>query len=182
MKILDIVQFRYCPKCGERNLQPYDAKSFVCVSCGFVYYHSSAAVAAGIIEIDGKIILTRRAVEPQKGLLGLPGGFADYDETLESALRRELHEELNITVTTPVYLCSHWERYLFREVLYFSTVAFFVAIANDISHITADDDVDAFLFIQTNDIDERMLAFESDRIALDCYRQLKTVQTKTSPT
>jgi NAD+ diphosphatase len=173
--MLDIIQFRFCPRCGEGNLQLYDAKSFICVSCGFVYYHSSAAVAVGIIEYDGKIILTRRAVEPQKGLFALPGGFVDYDESLEGALKRELHEELNITVTTPTYLCSHWERYLFREVLYFSSVAFFVASANDISNIAANDDVDAFLLIQPNDIDDRTLAFESDKVALAEYQKSNTV-------
>ena len=149
-----------------------DAKSFVCLSCGFIYYHSSAAVAVGIIECDDKIVLTKRACEPQKGLLALPGGFVDYEESLESALVRELQEELNLTVTTPTYLCSHWERYLFRDVVYFSTIAFYVVSVNDISNAKAKDDIDAFLLVQPNDINYNKLAFESDRVALDRYRRL----------
>ena len=126
MRVLDFVNFKYCPRCGEQRLRSSDAKSFVCLSCGFVYYHGSAAVAVGIIEWDDKIILTKRAREPQKGLLALPGGFVDYEESLESALVRELQEELNLTVTTPIYLCSHWERYPFRDVVYFATIAFYL--------------------------------------------------------
>lgn len=175
MRMLDNVKFRYCPRCGEQQLQPNDAKSLVCLSCGFVYYHSSAAVAVAIIESDSSIILTRRANEPQKGWLALPGGFVDYDESLESALIRELKEELNLSITTPIYFCSHGERYLFREVIYFTTIAFFVVKANDISNISANDDIDAFLLIQPNDIDYSKLAFEADKVALDRYRMLKTI-------
>ena len=46
--------------------------------------------------------------------------------------------------------------------------------ANDISNITAKDDVDAFLFIHPNDIDYSKLAFESDRVALDKYQKLNS--------
>ena len=174
IRMLDIVKFKYCPRCGEQQLHPHDAKSLVCSSCGFVYYHSSAAVAVGIVECDEKIILTQRAIEPNKGLLALPGGFVDYEESLECGLIRELQEELNITIKSPTYLCSYWERYLFLDVLYFSTIAFFVVRANDISNITAKDDVDAFLFIRPNDIDYSKLAFESDRVALDKYQKLNS--------
>jgi ADP-ribose pyrophosphatase YjhB (NUDIX family) len=142
------------------------------LSCGFVYYHGSAAVAVAIIEYEDKIILTQRANEPQKGLLALPGGFVDYEESLEGALIRELQEELNLTITAPTYLCSHWERYLFRDVVYFCTITFYVVKVNDISNVTANDDIDAFRLIHPSDIDYNKLAFESDRVALDKYRKL----------
>ena len=171
MRMLDCVGFRFCPRCGEQCLQPNDAKSFVCSSCGFVYYHSPVAVAVGIIESDDKILLTKRAREPQKGLLALPGGFVDYRESLESALVRELQEELNLTVVVRTYLCSHWEEYLFRDVVYFSTIAFYVVDATDLSDATADDDIDAFFLVQLDQIDYGELAFESDRVALERYRK-----------
>jgi ADP-ribose pyrophosphatase YjhB (NUDIX family) len=171
--MLDFVKFKYCPQCGGQKLQPNDPKSFVCLSCGFVYYHSSAAVVSAIIEYDDKIILTQRAIEPHKGLLGLPGGFVDYEESLEDALLREIQEELNLTITAPAYLCSHWERYLSREVVYFCTVAFYVVKANDISNAKAHDDIDAFLLIRPGEIYDDKLAFEGDRAAIDKYRNLK---------
>ena len=157
-------------------MQSNDTNSFVCLSCDFVYYHSSAAVVVGIIECDDKIVLTRRAREPQKGLLSLPGGFVYYEESLESALVRELEEELNLTVTTSIYLCSHWDRYLFQDVVYFSAIAFYVVSVNDISNAKAQDDIDAFLLVQPNDINYSKLAFESERVALDRYRRLNTLR------
>jgi ADP-ribose pyrophosphatase YjhB (NUDIX family) len=170
--MLDYIKFKFCPRCGGKQLQSNDAKSFVCLSCGFVYYHGAAAVVSAIVECDDKIILTRRANEPQKGLLALPGGFVDYEESLEAALIRELQEELNLTGTSPVYLCSNWERYFSRDVQYFCTIAFFVVKVNDFSTITARDDIEAFQLIRPGEIDYDKLAFGTDRVALDEYRKL----------
>jgi bifunctional NMN adenylyltransferase/nudix hydrolase len=46
----------------------------------------------------GHILLIRRAKAPGKGLLALPGGFLDQDETLESCALRELQEETCFSV------------------------------------------------------------------------------------
>jgi NAD+ diphosphatase len=170
--MLDFLKFKYCPRCGNQQLQPNDAKSFVCLSCGFVYYHGSAAVVSAVVEWEDRIILTSRGNEPQKGMLALPGGFVDYEESLETALIRELQEELNLTVTSPVYLCSDWERYSSRDVLYFTTIAFFVIRAPAIENLTARDDIDAYQLIRPGDIDYDKLAFRTDRVALDKYRKL----------
>lgn len=172
LRMLDFLKFKYCPRCGEQQLQPNDAKSFKCLSCGLVYYHGTAAVAVAIVEYQDQIILTTRAIEPQKGWLALPGGFVDYEESLEDALIRELEEELNLSVKSPVYLCSEGERYLSRDVLYFCTIAFFVVRVNDISQVSARDDIDAFQLFRPGDIENDKLAFKTDRLALDGYRKL----------
>lgn len=169
MRMLDFVRFKYCPRCGRQSLKSEGVKSFTCLFCSFVYYHGAAAVSVGILEFDEKIILTKRANEPQKGFLALPGGFVDYEESLEDALIRELKEELNLTVTNPAYLCSHWERYLFRDVLYFSTIAYFVVRLEDISAAKANDEIDAYSLVRANEIDPEKLAFQSDKIALERY-------------
>jgi ribosomal protein S27AE len=158
--MLDFVKFNYCPRCGEACLQANDAKSFVCLACGLVYYHATCAVVSALVAYEDKIILTRRANEPQKGLWGLPGGFVDYEESLETA----------------AYLCSDWERYLSREVLYFCSIAFFVVQVNDIAILTPGDDVEAFQLIQPGLIDHDMLAFQTDKVALERYRKLIAIQ------
>ena len=169
--MLDFVKFKYCPRCGEQQLQPNDAKSFVCLSCGFVYYHGSTAAVAGIIQYEDKIILTHRVNESEKDILALPGGFADYEESLENALIREIQEELNLSITAPIYLCSQGERLLSLDVVYFCTIAFYIAKVCDITNATARDDIDGFLFIRPSEIDYNKLAFETDRVALDKYRE-----------
>ena len=41
----------------------------------------------------GKILLAKRAIEPQKGFWGLPAGFLEKNETAEQGALRELFEE-----------------------------------------------------------------------------------------
>ena len=49
-----------------------------------------------IVEIEDKIVLIKR-VNPPHGW-ALPGGFVEYDESLESAAKREAMEEINLEV------------------------------------------------------------------------------------
>jgi bifunctional NMN adenylyltransferase/nudix hydrolase len=52
-----------------------------------------------LITQAGHILLIRRGKAPGKGLLALPGGFLDPDETLESCALRELEEETHFGVS-----------------------------------------------------------------------------------
>ena len=45
-----------------------------------------------------QILLIVRKNDPYKGMWCLPGGFVEDDEDLETAAKRELHEETNIKV------------------------------------------------------------------------------------
>ncbi|PTT03442.1 NUDIX domain-containing protein, partial [Pseudomonas sp. HMWF006] len=57
-------------------------------------------VAAAVIRDDsGKVLIARRAdTQHQGGLWEFPGGKVEADESVETALARELHEELGIVV------------------------------------------------------------------------------------
>lgn len=76
--------------------------------------------SAGIIIKDKKVLLVTNKKQP---FYWTPGGKLEEDETAEEALKRELMEELNITVTkaTPyfTYLSSIEEDTKSREVICF---------------------------------------------------------------
>src|SRR5271154_3024562 len=54
------------------------------------------AVVFGFDDQDLKVLLIQRALEPFAGKWALPGGFVQADESLETAVRRELQEETGL--------------------------------------------------------------------------------------
>ena len=87
-------QFAYCPRCGSAEFMANDERSKRCGHCGFVYYlNASAATAAFILNDRNEILVSRRAFEPAKDTLDLPGGFVDPGESIDRGMRREILEE-----------------------------------------------------------------------------------------
>ena len=61
--------------------------------------HKNPALTVDAVIIkDGKIVLIKRKEEPFQGQYALPGGFVEYGETVEAALRREVLEETGLIV------------------------------------------------------------------------------------
>jgi 8-oxo-dGTP diphosphatase len=77
--------------------------------------HVAAAVIRGA---DGRILLARRADQQhQGGLWEFPGGKVEAGETVAAALRRELQEELGITVTNARPLIKVQHDYPDKQIL-----------------------------------------------------------------
>jgi NAD+ diphosphatase len=111
--------FQYCPKCGSSSFAKINEKKFRCNDCSFQYYFNANGAVVGIIRNkQGEVLFTRRAKEPGKGTLDLPGGFIDFDETAEEALIRESEEELGLTVCKTEYYCSIPNLYVYGGMLY----------------------------------------------------------------
>ena len=84
-------QFKYCPKCGSVHFEINNEKSKRCADCEFVYYFNpSAAPVALIMNERNELLVCRRAKDPAKGTLDLPGGFIDMAETGEEGVSREV--------------------------------------------------------------------------------------------
>lgn len=60
------------------------------------FYIAVDAVVFTILDKELKILLIKRKNDPSKGRYALPGGFAELDENLEDAARRELEEETGV--------------------------------------------------------------------------------------
>jgi ADP-ribose pyrophosphatase YjhB (NUDIX family) len=57
--------------------------------------------------------VVRRAKDPAKGTLDLPGGFVDNEETAEQGMAREIKEETGLNVDYIEYLFSSPNVYLY---------------------------------------------------------------------
>jgi ADP-ribose pyrophosphatase YjhB (NUDIX family) len=92
--------FRFCPLCGAtvvRRVVSRDMREYpVCGECGFVCYLHPKVVAVTIPVRHGRVLLTRRAIEPAHGLWTFPGGYVDWGESVPAAARREMREEVGL--------------------------------------------------------------------------------------
>ena len=93
---------RFCPLCAgalDREPVPPDQREqAVCSRCRFIFYLNPKLVAGTIPEHDGRILLTRRSINPGHGLWTFPGGFVDFGETVTDAALRETFEETGLHV------------------------------------------------------------------------------------
>jgi ADP-ribose pyrophosphatase YjhB (NUDIX family) len=58
------------------------------------------------VNANGEVLVARRAKEPAKGTLDLPGGFCDCYESVEQGIAREIEEETGLKVKETNYLFS----------------------------------------------------------------------------
>ncbi len=77
------------------------------------YANICAATAAFIMNDKNELLVVRRAKEPAKGTLDLPGGFCDMYETVEEGMRREIQEETGLEVDAIEYLFSSPNVYMY---------------------------------------------------------------------
>jgi len=93
---------RFCPLCAaplvREAVPPDQREQAVCSTCRFVFYLNPKLVAGTIPEQDGRILLTRRSINPSRGLWTFPGGFVDFGETVTDAALRETFEETGLHV------------------------------------------------------------------------------------
>jgi len=85
----------YCPRCAGQLTRHGDRVE--CAECGFVLYGHSAVTASALPEDDqGRLLLARRGVEPDRGLWDCLGGFVHEGEHPLDGVRREVHEETGV--------------------------------------------------------------------------------------
>jgi ADP-ribose pyrophosphatase YjhB (NUDIX family) len=118
-------------------------------------------VACLIFNNEGKLLLARRAFEPAKGMLDLPGGFVEPMERAEAAVVREIKEELGVQVTKTEFLVSFPNEYIYAGFSVFTVDLAFICTVNDLSVIVPADDVSDVEYIFPKEIIREELCSES---------------------
>ena len=166
---------KYCPKCGTDKFIFDGIRSFKCKTCGFHFFiNSAAAVAAVIVNAKGEVLLTRRAFDPCKGMLDLPGGFVDPGERAEEALYREIKEELNLDIIEANFLVSYPNEYVFSGYSVFTTDLGFLCQVKSFEGMHIQDDISGYEFVSGKEIDYNEISSDSIKNIIRFYfKQLK---------
>jgi ADP-ribose pyrophosphatase YjhB (NUDIX family) len=119
--------FRFCPSCASGRIVCEAGRIWTCPDCGFLYFHNVAAAAGIVVETKGGILLLRRAKEPRRGFLALPGGFVDSGEGSVDCALRECEEEIGWKPSGLEFLASFPNLYEYRGIPYATSDDFFAA-------------------------------------------------------
>ena len=161
-RLLSPATMRFCPLCGgalrREPVPPDHREQSVCSKCRFIFYLNPKLVAATIPEDAGRVLLTRRSIDPGRGLWTFPGGFVDFGETATDAAIRETFEETGLKVELTGLL---------NVFTYPGAPVIIVYRARVMSGtLTACDENDAFDWVEPSAIPWERLAFPSTRDAL----------------
>jgi ADP-ribose pyrophosphatase YjhB (NUDIX family) len=154
--------FHYCPSCATRLRDADDEGGATCPSCERVWYQDSSPTAGAAIVHDGKALVTQRAREPEKGRFDVPGGFLRVGEEPVEGLKREVREELGIEIDTDVDQCISMVPHT-----YGMDGGYVLALGFRARLVSGDpspaDDVAAFKWVTTEDLDGLDFAWPHDR-------------------
>jgi len=173
--------FQYCPSCGEKGIR-LEKNKFNCASCGFVYFHNTAAATGCIIQAGERIVMLVRGREPGRGKLDLPGGFVDPGEGILEGLLRELREELsweprilsgqNLPDVFKLF-ASFPNTYLYKNIPYNTCDVYFTVSAPGLleKDLKAEaDEITEIRFLRPDEIKADDMAFDSTRRAIEAFK------------
>jgi ADP-ribose pyrophosphatase YjhB (NUDIX family) len=134
------------------------------------YFNPSAAAAVFVTDDKNRLLVARRAKEPAKGTLDLPGGFVDNCETAEEAIIREVKEETGLSLQNPQYLFSLPNIYPYSGFDVHTLDLFYTSKLGDTSGLKADDDVAELFFLDKNEIKPELFGLNSIRKAITIWK------------
>lgn len=101
----------YCLQCGTkayRRIPEGDNRErIVCDACGYIHYQNPNIICGALVIHQNKILLCKRAIEPQYGLWTVPAGFMEIGETVKEGALRETIEEAEAVATQPQLYCLY---------------------------------------------------------------------------
>ena len=161
-------KFKFCPVCGSSHFEVNNFKSKKCQDCGFTYYaNPCSATAAFIVNDKQEMLVVRRAKEPAKGTLDLPGGFVDMGETVEQGMRREIKEETDLDIEEIQYLFSSPNVYMYSGMgVHTLDMDFLVPVHGDSVAVKAADDAAEALWIPITEVNPDEFGLTSIRNAV----------------
>ena len=163
--------FKFCPNCKSDTIA-FDFRKFECYDCNMVYYHNVASATAVILRKGEEILFTVRNREPQKGMLDLPGGFVDPNESAERGCQRELKEELNLDIPLENfnYLLSQPNDYEYKTIPYKTCDLVFEAHFPEEAELEIElDEISSIKWVNINEINLDDIGFLSLRNAVKWY-------------
>lgn len=159
-------EYKYCPVCAKRlhtrRSKAHEPENKFCPDCNLAFYQDPKVVACSIVEMDEKIVLIKRNIDPGKGKWVVPGGYVNKGEMVTDAAVRETEEECGLkTRITRLHGVYSYEGEENVMVFYVSQ---YIS-----GKLLAGDETSKALLCGKNDIPWKNLAFQSTIDGLTDY-------------
>ncbi|WP_041468404.1 NUDIX hydrolase [Chloroherpeton thalassium] len=161
--------FKYCPNCSSETVEFDGLKKYECASCGWTFYRNAATAVMAVLRYQGKILFAIRAKAPALGKLDCPGGFVDPGENAETALARELQEELGLSGLCYEFLGTAINSYEYKNIVYPTCDLIFTAELEKIPHEIDPSEISGIGLLALEDVQDSELSFPSVQKALQLY-------------
>lgn len=147
---------KFCHLCGGKYIEG-EYQPQICKKCG----NQSFANRVPVVELllfneKGQALIAKRAKNPNKGKYDIPGGFVEHEENFETAVKREVSEELGLVsedYTKPKFVSSMLYSYPSKhENRHLINVMFTAKLLNT-KNVKPQDDVESVKFINLDKID-----------------------------
>ncbi len=99
------VSHRFCARCGVESVMAMAGWQRDCPDCGGKHFPRTDPVVIMLITHGNAVLLGRSPGWPE-GMYSLLAGFVEPGETMEAAVRREVFEEVGVSVGAVSYLAS----------------------------------------------------------------------------
>jgi len=96
---------RYCARCGAPSRMIRAGWHRFCDACGTHHFPRTDPVAIMLVTHGNAVLMGRSPGWPE-GMYSLLAGFVEPGETVEAAVRREVHEEAGVHIGRVAYLAS----------------------------------------------------------------------------
>ncbi len=138
--------YNFCPFCGSK-LQEISPVSYKCSGCSKEIYLNAKPTATIIPIYKNEMMVSVRAIEPEKGKYDFIGGFLDYGEDPLDGAVRETKEETGLDIKkSDLHFLGIWiDTYKFQEqTLYTFNVIYTVKFTEKITPKGRDDVAELF--------------------------------------
>ncbi len=146
-------------------------KGEICPTCE--RYYDRHVVVDGVVIKGEEILLIRRGIEPGKGMMALPGGYLNWNETIEEAVVREVFEETGVKTKIVhllgVYSSPDREPRVMQNV----AVVYVLEVVDDTEMKAQESEVAEVTWYSENSLPENM-AFDHREIIADYLRKKRT--------
>lgn len=163
--------YNFCPNCTEK----FDKKTdtyYLCPKCDFRIFISPKPSASALIFNDkNQLLLTKRTLDPGKGLWDIVGGFINPGETPMEGVKREAMEEVGIEIKNLKYFGSFASDYPYKGVNYKTVSIVFLAKMPKDAEIKLSSEAKDYSFFDMDELPLDKMGVEDDRKALTELKQ-----------